>query len=376
MPVNQIPAAFSSRIELLRITCILCVVCVHIPSPVDVGQDFSSDAVRFFYNFLNYALFRSATPTLSVISGYLLFMAFDLHQYPAILRKKFRTLLMPALLWGTGMTLLLFAAQRTGYIERHIFDLVGGGPLAFADAILGLSHLPFNGPLYFLYDLFSCIVISPILYFILRTMPWAGLGLFVAIWLSGISDFLWIRGDILVGFYIGGVLAIRHIDLSLSARRAAIAVAIFVFLCLAVAWHASQGPQQMIEKTIDLELNLLRVFAPVAMWSYASLVTELPLANRLAQFGSISLFIFCCHEPLIRLLGRVYFSMMGKDAPAYYPAFYITAPIAVILFAICAKKTLQWLSPQALALLSGGRLGETDRSVRRRTTSVFQVLNE
>ena len=371
MPVNRIPAAFSSRIEFLRITCILCVVWVHIPSPADVGQNFSSETVRFVYNFLNYALFRSATPTLSVISGYLLFTAFDVHHYLAILRKKFRTLLVPALLWGTGMTLALFAAQRIGLIERHIFDLVGGGPLAFADAILGLSHIPFNGPLYFLYDLFSCIVISPILYLILRTLPWAGLVLLVATWLSGIDDFLWIRGDILVGFYAGGLLASRRIDLSLSGRQAAAAVTIFILLCLAVAWHASQGPQQVLEETINLELNVLRVFAPVAMWSYATLVIELPLANRLVQFGSISLFIFCCHEPLIRLLGRVYFHMMGKEGSAYYPVFYVTAPIAVILMAIFAKKTLQRISPRALALLSGGRLGDDDRSVRRRISDVM-----
>ena len=107
------------------------------------------------------------------------------------------------------------------------------------------------------------------------------------------------------------------------------------------------------------------------MWSYASLVIELPLANRLAQFGSISLFIFCFHEPLIRLIGRVYFTIMGRDGSAFYPAFYITAPIVVIFMAICAKKMLNWISPQALALLSGGRMGHQDPSARRRTASVM-----
>lgn len=357
MAAHHIPADTSSRIELLRVTCILFVVCVHIPSPYDVGQDFPSGFASFIYDFFNYGLFRAATPTLSVISGYLLFSSYQLSRYPALVCKKFRTILLPAILWSTGMTLLLFAAQRMGLIERHTFDLADGNILAFVDAIFGITHLPFDGPLYFLYDIFLCILASPLIYFIIRMLPWSGALLLVVLWLSGGSSALWVRGDILVGFYIGGLLSVYKVDLAISRGRALLVTCVFLAGCLALAGHAVRVPYAEIDQRIDLELNILRIIGPIAMWSYATLISQTALAKRLTKFGGMALFIFCSHEPFVRLLGRGFFGVAQQSAPAYYPFFYIFAAVAVILFAVGAKAVLLRVSPATLAVLSGGRLG-------------------
>ncbi len=367
MAVSRIPVELSARIELMRITCIVCVVCVHIPSPFDVGQQFSSGPIEFLYNFLTFALFRAGTPTLSIISGYLLFRSFSLSDYTAILRKKAQTVLVPAILWGTGMTVLLFLAQKSGLIERRIFDLVGGGPFVYIDAVFGISHLPFNGPTYFLYDLFACIVLSPAIYFLLRYLPWTGACILIILWLSGICSALWIRGDIIVGFYVGGLLALHNFDLAVSKRRAVVLIGVFFVCCALLAWHITSVPQPEIDDRVGLEVNLLRFLGPVAMWSYATLVTRTTLAKRLTKYGSIALFVFCSHEPIVRLLGREYFSILGTDGPIYYPIFYVCAVITVILFALAAKVLLQRFSPQTLAFLSGGRLGRGERPFRRRS---------
>lgn len=361
MPATRISEDISYRIELLRVTCILCVVCVHTPSPIDVGQEFSSGTVEAVYDFLTYAVFRSATPTLSVISGYLLFKSFSLSRYHHIVLKKFSTILLPAVIWATGMALLLFAAQGAGLIERRIFDLAGGDPFVFADAIFGISHLPFNGPIYFLYDIFLCIIISPVLYFILKYLPWTGCLILILFWVSGGSSALWLRGDILVGFYAGGLISLEEVDLAISKRNAILIIATFLVCCLGVAWHAVIVPQARLEQSIAIELAFLRILGPLAMWSYASLMAKTEMARRLRRFGGMALFVFCSHEPLIRLLGRGYFGMTGGHAPAYYPLFYIAAPAAVILFAWTAKMVLERVSPRSLALLSGGRLGRSGR---------------
>jgi succinoglycan biosynthesis protein ExoH len=255
------------------------------------------------------------------------------------------------------MTLLLFAAQRTGLVERRIFDLAGGNMLAFADAIFGINHLPFNGPIYFLYDLFVCFLVSPVIYSILRFFPWGGLFLIIILWLSGGSNFIWVRGDILLGFYVGGFLSIHKIDLEISKRDAVLIISVFITGCLALAWHSTHVPPADIDNRIALELNLLRIIGPVAMWSYATLISETEMAQKLAKFGGIALFIFCSHEPVVRLLGRAFFSVAQQSAAAYYPLFYVTAPIAVILMALAAKAVLLRFSPLTLAMLSGGRLG-------------------
>jgi succinoglycan biosynthesis protein ExoH len=364
MAARGIPADTSSRIELLRVTCIFFIVCVHIPSPYDVGQGFHSGFADFIYDFFNYGLFRAATPTLSVISGYLLFSSYQLSHYPALVYKKFRTILLPAILWSTGMTFLLFAAQRMGLIERHIFNLADGNILAFADAIFGINHLPFNGPIYFLYDLFLCILASPLIYFLIRMAPWSGALLVVVLWLSGGSSALWVRGDILVGFYIGGVLSFYKVDLAISRGRALLVTCVFLACCMALAAHAMRVPPAEIDKTIALELDILRIIGPIAMWSYATLISHTAVAKSLTKFGGMALFIFCSHEPLVRLLGRGFFGVAQQSAPAYYPFFYVFAAAAVILFAVAAKAVLLRVSPSALAVLSGGRLGG-GRSMRQ-----------
>lgn len=364
MALARVPAELSAKIELLRITCIVCVVCVHIPSPFDEGQKFSSGSVEFIYNFLTFALFRAGTPTLSIISGYLLFRSFDLSNYTKIIEKKLQTVLLPAVAWGTGMTFLLFIGQQSGVIERRIFDLVGGGAFAYLDAIFGISHLPFDGPIYFLYDLFVCIVLSPIIYFVLRYLPWTGACILIILWLSGVCSKLWIRGDILFGFYVGGLLALHNLNLAISRGRALILLGIFVACCALLAWHTTVISQPQIDKTVSFEVNLLRFLGPLAMWSYATLFTKAALARRLTKYGSIALFVFCSHEPIVRLMGREYFSILGEEGATYYPIFYVAAFVTVILLALAAKAVLQRFSPQTLAILSGGRLGQGERSFR------------
>ena len=355
------PEQYSRQAELLRISCILLIVCVHIPGPWQYNLDFSSKSHHYVYVFLNYGLARAAAPTLSTISGYLLFRGFTYKRYPRTIQRKFGTVLLPAVLWGSITACLVFVGQATGILQPKTFDLVGGDWRVWTDAVFGTDKGPIDLPLYFLYDLFVCFLITPLLFVMLQRRPWSGLLLLAVMWLSGLDEYLLVRGDILFGFYVGGLLAVRRVNLALSRRSAFLLIGVFLLACSAVAAFAMRIPPERLETDFNLAIDMVRVLGPVAMWAYATLVVNTRWGRMLTNFGGAAFFIFCFHGPILQVSGQLYFRWLGTMATEVYPLFYLVVPILVLASAPFTIAALRQASPPLLAVLSGGRLASIAR---------------
>lgn len=366
MAASTIDRSHSEQVEILRVSCIIFVVFIHAQPPWEYGQ-VSTDAIRYFYTLTNYGIFRGAVPTLSVISGYLFFNRFSYSRYLPLVRKKSVTVLLPAVLWAAGAAFSILIAQKLGTLQPKKFNFIDSDNIAFmlVDAVFGIENGPINLPIYFLYDIFICILVSPLMYYVMKRWPWLGCASLIAIWFSGLNIYTSVRGDILFGFYIGGLLAIRNIDLSIPCRLRYVFIGVFLFSCGLFSIHAGRLPVGMLETGVDFELNLLRLLSPLAMWSYASLVVRTAYGRFLAGLGSAAFFIYCAHGPLMRLIGDIYFKSLHDDVP--YLLFYVGAPIAAVLLAVLMSVLLGHISPQLLSILSGGRLGLGYSAVRRRS---------
>ncbi|MBB3945426.1 succinoglycan biosynthesis protein ExoH [Rhizobium skierniewicense] len=343
----------SSRINLMRIVLISGIVFVHVPHDPETSPFLGAygffDWVRVF---LGDALFRIGVPCLSAISGYLLFRRgladFD---YPATIKSKTRTVLLPFLLWNGLLFLGVLVMQRFGVGVGYFPDLWSATAREIMNHGAAVEEFPLNIPLYFLRDLFVCILLSPILAFLVQRFPWPTL--VVLLVLTALPDLpIWIvqKKSILFSFSLGIALALHKVDLkTLDPYAGRITLAIMVAATLLATGLYFTGPAFTFE--LNLLRNLLAVAGAIGLWAFSSIMIESRAGRRLSQTGSLSFWIFCAHYPLLVIMWMIW----NKGGPDFYPAFYIGAVLSSFVILIITDAQVRSRFPSLYAVLTGSR---------------------
>lgn len=347
----------SKRIEALRVICIVGVIIVHTAPPEDFGEAFFAPWAKFLYVFFSCGFCRAGVPMLSIISGYLAVRAYGETSYLDMLGKKWKTLLLPAILWGVLTAVPALVLQSTGLLSANTFEMADGGYIVWLDAIFGLDKGPMNTALYFLYDLFLCFAALPAFYFVLRKAALAGGLVLLAALLFDIAKGAYLRPDIVLGFYVGGFIAMRGLDPFRLDRYRLPCLAAFVAACAVVAWYGMLLPAGALEEGLRGKINGLRLIGPPAMWAVVSYIAPTRLYGRVAGFGKHSFFVYCFHSPVMRLLARAWFTVATRFPPQAYLLFYVLAAPLTIAFALVCAAILRRTAGGVLAILSGSRLG-------------------
>ncbi|MBB4346478.1 succinoglycan biosynthesis protein ExoH [Rhizobium cellulosilyticum] len=343
----------SSRINLMRILLICGIVFVHVP------HDPAADVViaetgwfNWLSVFLGDSLFRIGVPCLSMISGYLLLRkgaaSFD---YGKVVRSKAMTVLVPFLIWNLGLFLAILGLQRVGIGVGYFPDITA----SFRDVLtyaFALEDLPANVPLYFLRDLFVCILLSPVLLFLLRRAAIPTLAiLFVLAVIPDLSFAIVIKRSILFSFALGMFLGLRAADLkaldrfawpgSIATLLAAFALSLAIFLSQpAYPWG------------VDLARNILSIVGAFGVWMISALAIETRIGKRLAATGSLSFWIFCAHYPVLVLLWMVW-NRVGS--PEAYPIFYFGSVVVSLVILVISNAVIMRIVPPVYQLLTGSR---------------------
>lgn len=340
----------------MRIILISGIVFVHVPHDPEtspfLGLYGFFDWVRVF---LGDALFRIGVPCLSAISGYLLFRrGWNAFSYPATIKSKTKTVLLPFLLWNGGLFIAVMLLQRAGIGVGYFPDLWNASPREMLSHGVAVEELPVNVPLYFLRDLFVCILLSPLLALLVRRFALPTLAILLL--LTAIPDLGLLivqKKSILFSFTLGIALALHKIDLKMldPYAKPLTVVTLIVAAALATALYWT-GP----EFTFGLNLmrNLLAVFGVLGFWVASSLLVQNRLGQRLSQTGSLSFWIFCAHYPLLVILWMVW----NKGDLDFYPAFYIGAVALTFVLLIISNAQVRARLPSLYAVLTGSRSGK------------------
>ncbi len=338
----------------MRILLISGIIFVHVPHDQKTSPFLGMNGVFDWGRvFLRDSLFRIGVPCLSIISGYLLFQrGADTFDYLKTLRGKSRTVLLPFVLWNLALFVPVLLVQRFGVGIGYFPDLwtsSGRKLLTYAAATEGM---PIDIPLYFLRDLLVCIILSPLLVFLVRRYPAPTLGvlLIVAV-LPDVTLLLVLKNSILFSFALGIFLALRQADLkaldrfavhgTLATLTAAIGLSIVQY------WTGPSYPW-----AVDLARNTLSIFGAAGFWLLSSLLVKTQVGQRLASTGSLSFWIFCAHYPLLVAMWMVWNRVAGEEL---YPVFYIGAVLASFAILVTSNRlVLCWL-PDQYELLTGGR---------------------
>jgi succinoglycan biosynthesis protein ExoH len=360
----------------MRILLICGIVFVHVPHDPDtspfLGANGWFDWLRVF---LGDSLFRIGVPCLSMISGYLLlrkgFASFD---YGKVVRSKALTVLLPFLLWNLGLFLVALALQRIDITTGYLPDLWGSSFRDLMTYAFASEGLPINVPLYFLRDLFVCILLSPILLFLLRraAMPTLVV-LFLLAVVPDLNLVIVIKRSILFSFALGMHLALRKADLkaldrfalpgSIATLAAAVALSVAIYM---------SGPE--FPWSVDLSRNVLSVVGAFGVWMLSSIAIKTRLGQRLAATGSLSFWVFCAHYPLLVLMWMVWNRVGTADA---YPFFYLGSVVVALVILLTSNAVIMRVAPPLYQLLTGsrGRKAKIAQSVSSRAAGASHPMD-
>ena len=333
----------SRRIELSRVILIAAIVLHHVRIPAELSL-FTWDNLGYVRGYVQLGLAKTATSTLTIISGYLLFSSRFECKPAEFMRKKCRTLLIPLLIWNIPLALVLFILQKNGQYLLKYDDLANGGILNWANALLGLTHEPVNGPLHFLRNIIGCNIIALLLAATFRRHTATVFAVILAIGLLNLDGALVARSDMLIGFFLGGFVAIRGIDCKLIDFLLPVTGPCFlVSAFLMFYWQISYDSLWWIPH---------RLVGFLCAWPIIGYLNRRKLGHVLRKYSKYMFFIFLSHY-YVMLLSFVIFSHFFS-LEYFYVYFLVAAPVAIGVSISGQIMAARFMSP-LLRIATGGR---------------------
>ena len=340
MKKNNIDEEISQRISIVRYLMIVGVVFLHVPPYVPLSE-MSSDFFSFVKALFSNAIFRSTTPVLTCISGYILYSVSLDRKYRSLVVNKTRSLLVPLILWNVPLVFVLYFVQKYRLLDQSFSTKIY--PIAIfssVNAIVGFNGSPLNYPLNFIRDLYVITLLAPIFGYLLRRIPFIGLVFISLFFLGDLDGDLVLRNSMPVNFYIGGMAALAHWDLRFFDRYAL--PLIICFLALSIAIVVFRIPY----------IYFFSIISPFLIWPIFSKIPYTLIGEKIIGLSKVSFFVFLSHGPILFAISVLFSKFVGNLSTF---TFWLMAPILTILIAHISYFIFSKIAPAALGLLIGGR---------------------
>jgi fucose 4-O-acetylase-like acetyltransferase len=361
----------SDTISFARIALIVGLVFLHYEQYPEVqtspfaGMNASRYQLATFVNSFMLFFFFSVVPLLSVISGWL-FFSFDADNVAAGLRRRIRrrftSLYLPMVVWDLMylVLLVLLFAWKPDYplLGELNIDFGDAGFMDYVNALFGLSKHPVGFQFWFIRDLFTTVLVSPLLWLSLKRTPWLGMAVLGGAWMLGSNLFIFFRTDVVFFFYVGGFLRMYRIPLHVGSRAA------WGFMALYVALVALRTAAPLF---IDLDgdrpdlltaaTRSMRVIGVVACWGVFLQLARTRVGLLVARFGGLAFFLHSIHFPLIAEVKILLWPLLPAQTDGWLIGHYLASVTVTVVIGLSAGWLLAVKLPGVFALMNGGREG-------------------
>ena len=363
---------FGRKLRITSLLATISVVCVH----TNYLERCANGSVAWWVGNIIAFMNRWAVPYFFVVSGFFFEREFEnrnwLEYWPAFLRKKCRSLLVPYLLWGVvyglvAMTLLkLGVAWQRGDADiwaRTVF--AQWGSWSFVDSLLGLTHAPLIGALWYVRVLLLVFIAAPLFVGVARASKWivlvAAAAIIILSPISGMYEECFkLFGDVVfrikvnaIGWILLGMVAgMFRADESFSKKMIGwVPFALWMLFALGpLPWLASGKD---VPQIIDVLHQIHPVFAILALLCAGAWLSG-RLPEKLPWVFSLGFWIYCVHHPITGYVGALGNIVLGRTMLAAY-AMQGVGWIATVGISVLAAWCTCKLFPRAYNILCGGR---------------------
>jgi len=369
---TPLPDSIRERIAMVRVLCIGFMIYVHVPDNAiaaisAVGVPLPS---LLFQGFLVEGVGRASAALLSLVSGLLTAVALSRSSARALYRRRFRSIIVPMLIWST-LTVALYAVLSL--VQPTFLHVEGKGPgetlLFYINAIFFLTEQPIGPTLHlgFLRDLFVCMLLSPLLLAVLRRIGVLLPIVFGVLYLLDAESVIMLRPLVLFAFSIGLWLAFRGARLDALDGAWPLWLGLSILATLAVMASGSErglisSPALWFERHgFDFReavvYPLSRLFGGLAIWSLAAKLVGTSWNRRLDRLSSYIFVAFCSHYLVLVVLWEgLVRRLIGSAEALAYALWFAAAPFVAMLCAALIVELTARIMPPLAALLTGGRM--------------------
>jgi len=375
----------SRTITSLRFPLIAGIVFMHFNlalNPFSLhGVDYGTHNPNWYYMLLNifsYALPSIGVPLFFFMSGFLFFYRteFNVSVYKRKLKTRVRTLLIPFILWNIIAFLNMawrllpffsFLFPNADNIEKH-FSLIrwfntffynnryNGVLVSPMDDSVDLQTIipaPMDVPMWYVRDLMLMVLLSPVVYWLIRKFGWWYIVLAGIVWcfvLFPLETFYFnFFFAALFYFSWGAYFSIKKQSFITFMRKfkfmplVYFPVVIIDVLLKEISWG-------FYVHEIGIVLGVVSAIV------IASYMLEKGIVRVNKTLADSSFFIFALHLLIMGDIAKVVFVAFHlSDTTAVMLAFYLMVPVITIIICLALYLLLRKYSPKLCGLLTGGR---------------------
>lgn len=354
----------SKSIDFLRFPLIIGVIFIHnynstiVVHGVELGNDSYMPLYHVFSELFSRVIASVAVPLFFLISGFLFFLNvnFSKKVYVHKLKKRIKSLFVPYLFWNIAFLLLYYMASRLPVVENW-FKSVEYTPEFILTSLWGkASTTPMTYPIayqfWFIRDLMVIVVLTPIIYLLIKYAKVYGLFLFCLLWYlqwwpgelqnHGLSITAWFF------FYLGAWFSIKRKNLVEIFEKVAVP-AYLVYPILAVWDIYTKGTSY--NHYINAAGILLGILFFFNLVSYN--ISKGSWKTSVLLSGS-SFFIFAIHDPwLLSQFKKIGFKVLQPHTDGMLTFLYFVIPLLVTLTALGFYILLKKYTPLFIQIVTG-----------------------
>ncbi len=357
----------SHLINFSRISLIVGLVFLHYgrypnaPISPFSGIDSSGHQLATFVNSFVLFFFFSAVPLLSMVSGWLFF---SFESDPALelakrIRKRFGSLYVPFVIWNAAYLLLmwsLFKANSGNPVLNDLnIDFASAQWKQYINAVFAVTQYPIGFQFWFVRDLFVTVLVSPLLWMVLKRAPLYGAAVLAVVWLSDLNVPIFFRTDVLFFFYIGGVLRLRKVPLDIDPKvTTGLLVAYFLLVAVrALTPYIADDDTAVVE----VATKALRLVGVAACWGLFQSIAFSSIGRAVSRYNGFAFFLYAAHFPLIAALKITLWSLVPAQTELWMVIHYLVTVLVTVFVGVGLGVALARFAPRQFALMNGGRPG-------------------
>lgn len=333
-------------------------------APYSTVEEALSFTSFFEYLFAN-GLLRFRIPLLFIISGYL-FALYDSRSYVESIKKRFKSLMIPYLLWSAISLLFTFSLQQfkgsAAIVAQSGIDQMGDNrpysEIGWNGIFFRWFFTPIAFQFWFIMALFVYNLIYPFIRWIVQMVPILWLGLTFFIWFFPLQIFIF-DGQGLFFFSIGILAQKKGIFLEKRPKWLSTGIFFILFVGLSVikTFMAFELEPNVISTQFTLTIlhRIAILCGMTAIWYGIDPVIKYTINQKwFHQISNYSFFIFALHVPMLPYL-MTYALNITADFWLNRITCYLLVPLIVILISIAVGSFIKKSLPKTYSILTGGR---------------------
>lgn len=351
MNTNIINYRLSEVIKWLRFPLIFLIILLHSYSVLKL----EGDHTLYFKTIYPLSLWLGETgvPAFFFISGFLFYSSKK--SYTQKIRTRFRTLLVPYILWNFIILSLYITSYIIGYPQeingRNIsnFNFIDYIRLFWDRGIYDNGNfVPLLCPLWYIRNLMFMSIISPLLYYLIWYLREVFLILITIWWLTTYHN-AFIPQTFLF-FSFGAYFSIFEINpLKLVYEKRALFLYLFaIFGACDIFTHITEGTP------INLQIHRFSlIFNIPTLILFADYCTRNGYTSKL--LSKASFIVFCVHYPIVVIIRKFCISFFNNVTDVVHILLYLICAIISTLFSLAIYIMLNRYFPKINKILSGSR---------------------